>query len=75
MPAKVDKLYKEVKKNNPDYSDEKAWATAWSIFCRYHDSPHCKRPKSKYLKKKKAYLNIWFLGCLSDLLCLMKKDG
>lgn len=50
MPAEVDKLYKEVKEGNPSYSEEQAWATAWSIFCRNNDSAHCHRDKSEYLK-------------------------
>lgn len=56
MPSPVDKYYEEVKKSNPDYSEEQAWATAWSIFCKHKapGSPHCKKPTSEYLKGKSA---------------------
>ncbi len=53
-PKKVDDLHKEVKKDNPGYSDEQAWATAWSIYCKHVDpsGEHCHRPPSGYLKKE-----------------------
>lgn len=56
MPSPVDKYFKEVKDKNPTYSDEQAWATAWSIYCKYKNpgSPHCHKPPSEYLKGKKA---------------------
>lgn len=34
-PQKVEKYYKSVKEKNPDYSESKAWATAWSIYCEH----------------------------------------
>jgi len=34
-PKKVEPYFKKVKKQNPSYSDSKAWATAWSIYCQY----------------------------------------
>jgi len=34
-PSKVDDYFKKVKKDNPGYTDEQAWATAWSIYCAY----------------------------------------
>lgn len=54
MPAKVDDLFKEIKKDNPSYSDEQAWATAWSVFCKHvdPDSDHCHQ--KEYLKGKEA---------------------
>jgi len=53
-PAKVDKYFKEVKEKNPDYTDEQAWATAWSIFCKHVEpnSPSCHQ--DEYLKDKTA---------------------
>lgn len=56
MPSPVDKYYKNVKKNNPSYSDEQAWATAWSIYCKHKNpgSSHCHKPTGEYLKKKEA---------------------
>lgn len=56
MPAKVDELFDEVKKNNPSYSDEQAWATAWSIYCKHVEpkSESCHMPTSEYLKGKSA---------------------
>lgn len=56
MPSPVDDYFKEVKKDNPSYSDEQAWATAWSIYCKHKNpgSEHCQKPTSEYLKGKKA---------------------
>lgn len=52
MPSPVDKYFKEVKLDNPSYSDEQAWATAWSIFCKHvnPESNHCKKSPEEYLK-------------------------
>jgi hypothetical protein len=54
MPSPVDKYFKEVKRDNPSYSDEQAWATAWSIFCKHKNpgSPHCHKPTEEYLSKE-----------------------
>lgn len=56
MPAKVDELFDKVKKNNPSYSDEQAWATAWSIYCKHVEpgSESCHLPTSEYLKGRSA---------------------
>ena len=56
MPAKVDELFDEIKENNPGYSDEQAWATAWSVFCKHVEpgSDSCHLPTSEYLKGKSA---------------------
>lgn len=53
-PQKVDKYFKEVKKSNPDYSDERAWATAWSIYCEHvkPGDPSCH--KDEYFSGKTA---------------------
>lgn len=53
MPSPVDKYFKQVKDQNPSYSDEQAWATAWSIYCKHKNpgSEHCHKPTSEYLKK------------------------
>ncbi len=56
MPKKVDELAKRVKKDNPSYDESKAWATAWSIYCK-HVSPgndSCKKGPDGYLKGKKG---------------------
>lgn len=52
MPSPVDKYHDQIVKENPSYSEEQAWATAWSIYCRHKNpgSPHCKKPTSEYLK-------------------------
>jgi hypothetical protein len=52
MPSPVDKYFDQVKKDNPLYSDEQAWATAWSIYCKHKkpNSEHCHRPPEDYLK-------------------------
>jgi hypothetical protein len=53
MPSPVDKYFKSVKDKNPSYSDEQAWATAWSIFCRNNPgSSHCHKPADEYLSKE-----------------------
>ena len=56
MPKKVDEYYKQVKEKNPGYSEEQAWATAWSIYCKHKNpgSPSCKKDQSEYFKGKKA---------------------
>lgn len=52
-----------------DYETSKAWALAWSIYCKYKEpnSPHCERNKRYYLinqgkkdpKKMKPYPKKW----------------
>jgi len=56
MPAKVDDLFKEIKKDNPSYDDTQAWATAWSIVCKngLPGSDSCSKPPSEYLTGKSA---------------------
>ena len=56
MPEPVDKYFDEVKRDNPSYSDEQAWATAWSIYCKYKNpgSDSCSKPPSEYLTGKSA---------------------
>jgi len=56
MPSPVDKYYKQVKEQNPSYSEEQAWATAWSIYCKHKNpgSPHCHKDPSEYLRTKSA---------------------
>jgi len=56
MPGPVDKYFDEVKRDNPTYSDEQAWATAWSIYCKYKNpgSDSCSKPPSEYLTGKSA---------------------
>jgi hypothetical protein len=53
-PKKVDDLFKEVKDGNPSYSDEQAWATAWSIYCKNVDpnGEHCHKGPGGYLNKE-----------------------
>ena len=56
MPSQVDDIKKNVQKNNPDYSESQAWATAWSVYCKHKNpsSEHCKRKPSEYLTGKSA---------------------
>lgn len=51
-PSKVDKYYEEVKDGNPDYSEEKAWATAWSIYCKYKDPGSESCHQDEYFKRR-----------------------
>lgn len=56
MPSPVDKYFEQVKQDNPSYSDAQAWATAWSIYCKYKNpgSDSCHKDTSEYLKGKSA---------------------
>ena len=60
MPAKIDELFDEIKESNPSYSDEQAWATAWSIYCKHVEpgSDSCHLPTSEYLKGKSAAIRV-----------------
>jgi hypothetical protein len=66
MPSPVDKYFKEVKENNPSYSDDQAWATAWSIYCKNvnPESPSCHKPKGEYLSKEATRLITEFADAL-----------
>lgn len=77
MPKKVDEYFKETKKQNPDYDDAKAWAVAWSRYCKYKniDSKHCRKsspskyfPKNKKKKKKSSLqeVAVKFASILAD---------
>jgi len=59
VPKDVDRYFKEVSEGNPDYSDDQAWATAWSIYCKNKNpgSPSCQKPTSDYLKKQAGELS------------------
>ncbi len=54
MPSPVDRYFKDVKKKNPSYSEEQAWATAWSIYCKHKNpgSDSCHKDTDEYLKKE-----------------------
>lgn len=54
MPSPVDRYVDEVKDENPSYSDEQAWATAWSIYCKHKNpgSDHCQKSPGEYLTKE-----------------------
>jgi hypothetical protein len=56
MPSPVDRYFREVKDSNPSYSDEQAWATAWSIYCKHKNpgSDHCQKKPAEYLTGKSA---------------------
>ena len=60
MPSPVDKYFKEVKDSNPSYSDEQAWATAWSIYCKHKNpgSPSCHKPTEEYLKREASAIPV-----------------
>lgn len=51
-PSKVDKYFKQVKKQNPDYSESQAWATAWSIYCKHVNPGSDSCHQDEYLKGK-----------------------
>ncbi len=56
LPADVERYVEDIKKKNPDYSEGQAWATAWSIYCKYKnpESDHCKMNASDYFQGRKA---------------------
>lgn len=56
LPADVERYVEEVKEKNPDYSEGQAWATAWSIYCKYKNpgSDHCKQDASDYFPGRTA---------------------
>lgn len=56
LPADVERYVEEVKEKNPSYSEGQAWATAWSIYCKYKnpDSEHCKQDSSDYFAGRTA---------------------
>ena len=78
MPAKVDELFDEVKENNPSYSDEQAWATAWSIYCKHVEpgSDSCHLPTSEYLKGKSAAIRVAarYLAAKDSVLDRLEKE-
>lgn len=58
IPKRVEELADEIRKDMPDYSDAQAYATAWSIYCKYIEpgSDHCTRPSSGYFVGREAAL-------------------
>jgi predicted double-glycine peptidase len=52
LPPEVEEDVKEIQKKNPDYTEGQAWATAWSIHCKYRDpgSEHCQMSPGEYFK-------------------------
>jgi len=51
IPKRVEKLVLEIEKKNPKYGEAQAWATAWSVYCKYikPGSSHCHKSASEYL--------------------------
>jgi hypothetical protein len=64
MPSPVDRYFEQIKEKNPSYSDAQAWATAWSIYCKYKnpDSESCHMPTSEYFKGKSAAERVMVAG-------------
>jgi hypothetical protein len=56
MPKPVDDYFKEVKEGNPSYSDEQAWATAWSIYCKNVNPGSDSCHQDEYLTKQASGL-------------------
>jgi hypothetical protein len=55
VPKYVHDKVKEIKKKQK-IDDSKAWAVAWSIFCKYKKpgDVHCQKPAGEYFKGRKA---------------------
>lgn len=72
LPPKVEKYVKQIKKDNPDYDEGQAWATAWSIYCKHvnNDSPHCKKKPGEYFDKKAdsdgSYMSVQSLSAIEE---------
>lgn len=61
MPADVDRYVKEMQEKDPSMPDDKAWAIAWSRYCKYKNpgSDHCKQDDYFTGQGKKAsYVGI-----------------
>ena len=59
VPQEVKDRAEEIKEKSPDYDTAKAFATAWSIYCKYTNpgSPHCKKDSpGEYFPKKAGRL-------------------
>ncbi len=56
LPDDVERYVEDIKKKNPDYSEGQAWATAWSIYCKYKNpgSDHCKQDAEDYFPGRTA---------------------
>ena len=59
VPAYVNDKVEEIMEKQKEKDEGKAWAVAWSIYCKYKKpgSPHCKKETDDYFpgrKKKKA---------------------
>lgn len=58
VPAYVHDKVEEIMGNQKEKDEGKAWAVAWSIYCKYKKpgSPHCKKEPSDYFpgREKKA---------------------
>ena len=52
LPGPVERYVKETMEGNPDYTEEQAWATAWSRYCKYKNpgSDHCQKDQDEYFK-------------------------
>lgn len=77
MPGPVDDYFKSIKKSNPEYSDEAAWATAWSIYCKHVNpgSDHCHKQPSEYLTKQAARVaSRWFEARYAAIRLAMSRD-
>lgn len=50
IPPSVERYYQETKVQNPDMPEPKAWAIAWSRYCKYKapDSGHCRLSRADY---------------------------
>lgn len=56
IPAYVHDKVEEIMEKQKEKDEGKAWAVAWSIYCKYKKpgSPHCKKKKDDYFPSRKA---------------------
>jgi hypothetical protein len=56
VPQEVERYFAETKAKQPQITDAKAWAIAWSRFCKYTDpgSSHCRLARSDYFAGRRG---------------------
>lgn len=61
LPKDVERYVREAKEADPGIDEGKAWAIAWSRFCKYKSpgDDHCKQGPEGYFKGKKAMSSMF----------------
>lgn len=66
LPADVERYVQEGTDSGMD--EGKAWAIAWSRYCKYKNpgSGHCKKDESEYFKGRKAAAKVRYVGAMLE---------